>query len=613
MRCVFAAGSCHLFARPCHHSCVSLSALNKTTYECSTLLPANYCVYGRWCPLQPGFVPFKPLPLQLMPYACLTWSILALVLQVAAAEKRLRLQIKSMEKQQQQQQQSAAQNSGTVPASQVVTSSRAAAAAAEAAAAELLAAEEADAAAAATKAAKKAAKKQRQAEAKAAAEAATEQSGRVPRSLAASRAAGGVSHRQQAAEVAAQEGSSSSNSQATLVGDATQQVQEISQDLETENEGGSVMPSAGPPSEGTAVAAAGAATGHVHVPHGQPIGGPSTGQAGVAISNLPHAVQQQQQQEGQGLPATQYSHGGAPAQGGTGASSSSLAPAEQQQQHMRAGVPPTAPSVAPSSVQVLPRFPTSAAAPSAPAATAVRGGHSTASSSNGRSAAPVRALPPTATSSAWSRGDALEVTPGGAAQLSPSAAAPRLALPGAVGLLLELSERCSPGGVAAASPSPSPASPAPRAAGSGARSSSGAGDSSAGMWALVTNTRDLGGASNSSVPGRAAHMVGSERSNFGAAASASTAQPMANNGPHAGGSPVPRVPRVQDGSPGRAPVVHQAIKPHKECVVCMAARSCVLQLPCGHLCCCQACMELLRGKSQECPMCRTRVTDYWML
>jgi hypothetical protein len=75
-------------------------------------------------------------------------------------------------------------------------------------------------------------------------------------------------------------------------------------------------------------------------------------------------------------------------------------------------------------------------------------------------------------------------------------------------------------------------------------------------------------------------------------------------------SPEPPQPVTPASKPS---VVTRAMKPGKECVVCMEARCCVLQLPCRHLCFCEACMELLRGKSQECPMCRTQVTEYVVL
>jgi hypothetical protein len=60
-------------------------------------------------------------------------------------------------------------------------------------------------------------------------------------------------------------------------------------------------------------------------------------------------------------------------------------------------------------------------------------------------------------------------------------------------------------------------------------------------------------------------------------------------------------------------VVRRPIRVGKECVVCMAARSCVLQAPCGHLCCCETCMQLLLNKGRECPMCRSKVAEYWVL
>ena len=42
-----------------------------------------------------------------------------------------------------------------------------------------------------------------------------------------------------------------------------------------------------------------------------------------------------------------------------------------------------------------------------------------------------------------------------------------------------------------------------------------------------------------------------------------------------------------------------------ECVVCMDREKSEVFVPCGHFCCCQLCIPLLKGK---CPMCRGAIT-----
>jgi hypothetical protein len=62
--------------------------------------------------------------------------------------------------------------------------------------------------------------------------------------------------------------------------------------------------------------------------------------------------------------------------------------------------------------------------------------------------------------------------------------------------------------------------------------------------------------------------------------------------------------------------VHQGAAPAVEdaeqgmCVVCLAARSCVLMWPCRHLCCCGACSQLLQARAAACPMCRRDVREH---
>uniref|UniRef100_A0A3B3R014 Leucine rich repeat and sterile alpha motif containing 1 n=1 Tax=Paramormyrops kingsleyae TaxID=1676925 RepID=A0A3B3R014_9TELE len=57
---------------------------------------------------------------------------------------------------------------------------------------------------------------------------------------------------------------------------------------------------------------------------------------------------------------------------------------------------------------------------------------------------------------------------------------------------------------------------------------------------------------------------------------------------------VPSAPKLQDEAPGSS-----------ECVVCMEIQSQVVFLPCGHVCCCQTCSDVL----QSCPLCRSHISQ----
>jgi hypothetical protein len=46
------------------------------------------------------------------------------------------------------------------------------------------------------------------------------------------------------------------------------------------------------------------------------------------------------------------------------------------------------------------------------------------------------------------------------------------------------------------------------------------------------------------------------------------------------------------------------------CVVCWAARSRVLMLPCRHLCCCRQCWGKVQAGAPDCPMCRQEVQGH---
>jgi hypothetical protein len=497
-------------------------------------------------------------------------------------EKRLRLQIKSLEKQQQQKQQLLlpAADRGADVTEPSVAAAAAAADAAEAAAAELLAAEEEAAAAAAGKAAKKAAKKQRQAAAKAAAVADEGGTAADRDGLAGSLAACSIRPKnEEPVNIdGEQPGGNGSSSRAIL---ATGVANELSEEHRNAHStvGGALSTTrtpGGPSSEGTTAAVA--AVGPSHRQHVQQTNdhGPCTNTSTSSTS----LGQQQQQCQLLQAPAT------ASGLGLLGATETILAPA--------AGTPygPRAPLVVPAAVPV--------------------GRHGP-----GRSSSSSNVAGPWLAAVSRDIGGPGPTLALGAGSAGPSSrAATPSPLPGVAGLFWELSERRNPGRATTASPLPPPLDTSVQGV-----AGSGPGNSSSSSWQPQQPVTSLG-VGGMAVPAAVAQPAAGRTATssngpgwvapVGSVHTSSTAPSTAvvPARPPAAGSPVPGVQQV---SPGRTSVVHRAIKPHKECVVCMEARSCVLQAPCGHLCCCEACMKLLRGRSEECFICRTQVTDYWVL
>jgi hypothetical protein len=480
-------------------------------------------------------------------------------------EKRLRLQIKAAEKQQQQQQQlqglsllGGSSISSAHTGTQGTSSTAAAAAAAEAAAAELLADEEAAAAAAAAKAAKKAAKKQRQA-------------------AAASGAAPGLqptSASSQATEAAAETGSSrqmqaaatggpTGQQRSSMVGSGGAPASARSDRVQTiRADAGAAV--ASPPSEGTAAANM---TVPVHDRH--PV---------VNISR-------------------EFS------QAAASSSRSSLAGAQQHQERIASIVQQQG-----SQGQ----------------------GAATAAAAPGLAAAPVGVQQAFGSSSepSWASlaGGAAPDHSGGRAQQTPDPAHISAPMPGVAGLFLQLSLGSSAAATNALVPATStmPLAEGSQSGGSSGRlgqmqqlqgQGSSRGGATAGPSTMVQQEGIQPTGSNSSNSRRAwevpANQVqsGGVGSSIAPGASADTSRGV-GGGPASAGPTVAPEPTA---APNKVAVVTRAIKVGKECVVCMEARSCVVQLPCRHFCCCEACMELLRGKSQECPMCRTQVTEYIVL
>jgi hypothetical protein len=191
----------------------------------------------------------------------------------------------------------------------------------------------------------------------------------------------------------------------------------------------------------------------------------------------------------------------------------------------------------------------------------------------------------------------------GASLGSPGPPATPTPLPGVAGLFLQLSERRNAGGAPVNTPA---------AAGSTVPShgSAGLAPLAAGLAGGPVPASSSNGSSSSAqdpaVQGEGGtarlRMFGSRE--VGASASGSS-RPTSSDA---------CVPQLQQDSPdGTTAPLKRPIKVDKNCIVCMAARCSVLQLPCGHLICCEACTQLLRGKGRECPLCRTEVAEYWAL
>jgi hypothetical protein len=235
------------------------------------------------------------------------------------------------------------------------------------------------------------------------------------------------------------------------------------------------------------------------------------------------------------------------------------------------------------------------------------------------------ALPATSSGAVHMIGASSSTAGGMGPQRSPAAPATPAPLPGVAGLFLQLSERRSPGSTVATSPLP----PAGIAIDRGAEHAGSNSSSSRQSWPQSCSTssgggvvggRALGGhvprqalvAPRNSEIGRAAHEGGRSRGAGPPTATDGGASAAASGGsrPQYSASSVPAAPKP---SPAGPLSVTRAIRVGKECVVCMEARSCVVQLPCGHLCCCEACTELLVSRAPECPMCRSQVTGYVVL
>jgi len=54
---------------------------------------------------------------------------------------------------------------------------------------------------------------------------------------------------------------------------------------------------------------------------------------------------------------------------------------------------------------------------------------------------------------------------------------------------------------------------------------------------------------------------------------------------------------------------HQALHEDNECVVCMVSQKQFAFVPCGHVCVCAECADLIGKSTRECPMCCTACTQ----
>ncbi|XP_066303443.1 baculoviral IAP repeat-containing protein 7-like [Branchiostoma lanceolatum] len=46
------------------------------------------------------------------------------------------------------------------------------------------------------------------------------------------------------------------------------------------------------------------------------------------------------------------------------------------------------------------------------------------------------------------------------------------------------------------------------------------------------------------------------------------------------------------------------LREERQCKVCLSADACMVFIPCGHLCCCEHCANMLRMRGRRCPLCR---------
>ncbi|XP_078576691.1 uncharacterized protein LOC144862221 [Branchiostoma floridae x Branchiostoma japonicum] len=51
----------------------------------------------------------------------------------------------------------------------------------------------------------------------------------------------------------------------------------------------------------------------------------------------------------------------------------------------------------------------------------------------------------------------------------------------------------------------------------------------------------------------------------------------------------------------------QQLLEERTCKICMDESACMVLIPCGHMCCCENCVQMLRARGGRCPMCRARI------
>ncbi|CAK0910588.1 unnamed protein product [Prorocentrum cordatum] len=66
----------------------------------------------------------------------------------------------------------------------------------------------------------------------------------------------------------------------------------------------------------------------------------------------------------------------------------------------------------------------------------------------------------------------------------------------------------------------------------------------------------------------------------------------------------------QAGAAAAAPEAGNAVSDDRLCIICMERRADSAVVPCGHMCCCEQCLQGIRGtEGAECPMCRGPMTS----
>ncbi|XP_078579904.1 baculoviral IAP repeat-containing protein 7-like [Branchiostoma floridae x Branchiostoma japonicum] len=69
-------------------------------------------------------------------------------------------------------------------------------------------------------------------------------------------------------------------------------------------------------------------------------------------------------------------------------------------------------------------------------------------------------------------------------------------------------------------------------------------------------------------------------------------------------APAPRPVDEQPLDPETMERELRRLREERQCKVCLSADACMVFIPCGHLCCCEHCANMLRMRGRRCPLCR---------